>query len=72
MTCSNCALTVTKVFEKEGLKDVNVNITTSEVSFIAGEYEKINAAIAKTAKFGYRVQHGNSFFGFKKNNYPQR
>lgn len=56
MTCSNCALTVTKVFEKEGLKDVNVNITTSEVSFATGEYEKINAAIAKAAKFGYRVQ----------------
>ncbi|MBK5284055.1 MAG: cation-translocating P-type ATPase [Bacteroidia bacterium] len=55
MTCSNCALTVTKVFEKEGLRDVNVNIATSEVSFQSTGEAQINAAITKAAKFGYRV-----------------
>ena len=55
MTCSNCALTVTKVFEKEGLQDVNVNIVTGEVSFRGSEEEKITTAINKAAKLGYTV-----------------
>jgi len=34
MTCSNCALGVTKRLEKRGLKDVDVNFATGEVRFL--------------------------------------
>ena len=33
MTCTNCALTINRYLEKEGLKDVNVNFIGGEVSF---------------------------------------
>ena len=37
MTCSNCALTISKYLTKEGLKDVSVNVIDGDVSFIPGE-----------------------------------
>ena len=33
MTCTNCALTINRYLEKEGLKDVKVNFIGGEVSF---------------------------------------
>src|SRR5947208_2414821 len=33
MTCANCALTIHKFLEKEGLKDVRVNAIGGDVSF---------------------------------------
>ena len=33
MTCSNCALGIEKGLISKGLKDVNVNFSTSEASF---------------------------------------
>ena len=33
MTCSNCALGVTRLLEKKGLNHVDVNFTTGEVVF---------------------------------------
>jgi Cu+-exporting ATPase len=37
MTCSNCALTVSKYLEKEGLKEVKVNPLNGSVSFVSGD-----------------------------------
>ena len=33
MTCTNCALTINRYLEKEGLKDVKVNFIGGEVTF---------------------------------------
>ena len=33
MTCTNCALTINKFLEKEGMKNVKVNPVTGEVMF---------------------------------------
>ncbi len=33
MTCTNCALSINRYLQKEGLKDVKVNFIGGEVSF---------------------------------------
>ena len=33
MDCSNCALTIHKYLEKQGMKDVKVNFANGDVSF---------------------------------------
>ncbi len=55
MTCTNCALTVTKVLEKGGLKDVNVSYATGEVTFDEAEAGKIERAVKDIKSLGYRV-----------------
>ena len=40
MTCSNCALGVTRMLEKKGLKEIRVDFTSGEVSFEEVETEK--------------------------------
>src|SRR5258706_13808132 len=55
MDCSNCAITIRRYLEKEGMKDVKVNFATGDVSFdING-----NAATEKLSKgiesLGYKV-----------------
>src|SRR4051812_674127 len=40
MTCSNCALTISKFLEKEGMKEVKVNPIDGTVSFTNAEKEK--------------------------------
>lgn len=55
MTCTNCALTVTKVLEKKGLKDVNVSFATGEVSFEEVSSEVIENAVKDINNLGYRV-----------------
>lgn len=61
MTCSNCALTISKYLQKEGLKDVSVNLIDGDVSFENGENgengekEKIKNGIEG---LGYKVVDG--------------
>ena len=55
MTCSNCALTISKYLTKEGLKDVSINVIDGDVSFMPGEngtQEKIKKGIEG---LGYKV-----------------
>ncbi|MEO6915192.1 MAG: cation-translocating P-type ATPase [Chitinophagaceae bacterium] len=56
ITCSNCALTISKYLEKEGLKNVRVNPLDGETSF---DTELENGKEAKLSKgiagLGYRV-----------------
>jgi Cu+-exporting ATPase len=55
MTCSNCALTISKYLQKEGLKDVAVNLIDGDVTFDAvenGKEEKVRKGIEQ---LGYRV-----------------
>ena len=55
MDCSNCALTIRRYLEKEGMKDVKVNFATGDVSFDMNG----NAAPAKLSKgiesLGYKI-----------------
>ncbi|HKR04157.1 MAG TPA: cation-translocating P-type ATPase [Bacteroidia bacterium] len=36
MTCASCAMSITRLLEKKGLKEVNVNVATGEVAFADG------------------------------------
>ena len=55
MTCSNCALTISKYLKKEGLSEVKVNVLDGDVSFKAEDKvasEKIKKGIEG---LGYKV-----------------
>jgi len=55
MTCTNCALTINKYLEKEGLKNVKVNFIGAEVSFEMTN-DKSKEQLAKgIADLGYQV-----------------
>lgn len=55
MTCTNCALTINKYLQKEGLKDVKVNFIGGDVSFEL-EGNKTKEALSKGIEdLGYHV-----------------
>jgi P-type Cu+ transporter len=59
MTCANCALTISKYLEKEGLKNVKANPVSGEVMFdVVGEngFDKIEKGIES---LGYYVAEKN-------------
>src|SRR6187402_2265036 len=55
MTCANCANTITRALQKEGLKDVSVNFLTTEVSFEEIDAAKLNEVQSRIRSIGYRV-----------------
>ena len=60
MTCTNCALTINRYLEKEGLKDVKVNFIGGEVSFELNE-NKTKEELAKgIGDLGYNVINENT------------
>jgi Cu+-exporting ATPase len=67
MTCSNCALTISKYLKKEGLNDVTVNLVDGDVSFVAAENEDGSERSEKIKKgiegLGYRVLTGEPVTG---------
>lgn len=58
MTCSNCALSISKYLGKEGAKEVIVNPISGEVSFTA---EEVSLPTLKKGigSLGYKVKDGN-------------
>lgn len=58
MTCSNCALTISKYLKKEGLKEVSVNVIDGDVSFIPGENGKQEKIKKGIEGLGYTVVDG--------------
>lgn len=59
MTCTNCALTINKFLEKEGMKNVKVNPVTGEVIFDTLD-ENQNGKIEKGIEsLGYQVAEKN-------------
>jgi Cu+-exporting ATPase len=56
MTCTNCALSVSKVLQNQGLQKVSVNAITGDVVF---ETEEANGTLEKAKKniegLGYKV-----------------
>ncbi|HQY12834.1 MAG TPA: cation transporter, partial [Ferruginibacter sp.] len=55
MTCTNCALTINRYLEKEGLKDVKVNFIGGEVSFEMNETKSKEQLAKGIANLGYKV-----------------
>ncbi len=55
MTCTNCALTINRYLEKEGLKDVKVNFIGGEVSFELNENKTREQLTRGIKDLGYKV-----------------
>ena len=62
MTCSNCALTISKYLSKEGFKDVSINVIDGDLSFMPGENDPDSYQEEKIKKgiegLGYKVIDG--------------
>jgi P-type Cu+ transporter len=60
MDCTNCALTIRKYLEKQGMKEVRVNYATGDVSFEATEAANTGKLSADIQDLGYKVSgNGN-------------
>ena len=70
MTCSNCALTISKYLTKEGLKDVSINVIDGDLSFMPGENDPDSYREEKIKKgiegLGYKVVTGQPVSGNRK------
>ncbi len=55
MTCTNCALGISKYLEKQGLENVSVNFATNEVRFKANEKVTVPQVEAGIEKLGFHV-----------------
>ena len=55
MTCSNCALSISKYLDKQGLKNVKVNPIDGMVSFTSEEKEKLPVLKKGIQSLGYQV-----------------
>ena len=55
MTCTNCALTINKYLQKEGLSDIKVNFIGSEVSFDLDGNKTKEALVKGIESLGYHV-----------------
>lgn len=64
MTCSNCALGVTRMLEKKGLQQVSVDFTTGDVTFDEVTPDRLPEIEAGIRSLGYtvvnQVKEGNS------------
>ncbi|MEO6230764.1 MAG: cation-translocating P-type ATPase [Ferruginibacter sp.] len=59
MTCTNCALTINKYLEKEGLSDVKVNFIGGEVSFDLDEHKSKDTLAKGIENLGFQVVNEN-------------
>lgn len=55
MTCANCALTVNKYLEKQGVQEVKVNFATGDVSFLNNGDVNIAQLAKGVSGIGYKV-----------------
>ncbi len=60
MTCTNCALTINKYLQKEGLKDVKVNFIGGDVSFELNEGRTKDELSKGIEDLGYHVINDQS------------
>jgi Cu+-exporting ATPase len=66
MTCSNCALTIHKFLEKQGMKDVKVNAIGGDVSFEMNEAHTKEELAKGIRHLGYRVAGEKKLTGDKR------
>ncbi|MCX6181832.1 MAG: cation-translocating P-type ATPase [Bacteroidetes bacterium] len=69
MDCTNCAMTIKKVMEKQGAQDVSVSFTTGEAAFV-WDKKDLSPVIESINKLGYHVLERNKeknakFFNLK-------
>ncbi|MES2849903.1 MAG: cation-translocating P-type ATPase [Bacteroidota bacterium] len=57
MDCTNCALTITKYLNKEGMKEVKVNFIGGDVSFEMNENASKDTIAKGIEGLGYKVQN---------------
>ena len=57
MSCSNCALTIHKYLEKEGMKNVKVNLIGGDVSFETVNGVEKNKLAKGIEELGYKVEN---------------
>lgn len=55
MTCTNCAATVRRKLEKDGMDDINVNFASGEVTFKNPTTFSIEQIISNIDDLGYHV-----------------
>lgn len=55
MTCSNCSLTVTKFLEKQGKKNVKVNLISGDVLFDKDDDKNLDKLVKGIEELGYTV-----------------
>ena len=55
MTCANCARGVSNFLEKQGLENVNVSFSTSEVTFSPSDQKELDEIISGIENLGYEV-----------------
>jgi Cu+-exporting ATPase len=55
MTCGNCALTISKLLEKKGLKHISANAASGEVNFTAPESVNVDGIYNDIDGLGYHV-----------------
>src|SRR4030067_2666919 len=55
MTCSNCAMGITRTLKQKGLENVNVDFSTAEASFTLKEKERLPEIINVINNLGYKV-----------------
>lgn len=55
MTCGNCALSISQLLAKRGLKHVSANASSGEVHFTAAETADVPAALDAIDDLGYHV-----------------
>lgn len=65
MDCTNCALTIHKYLEKQGMKNVKVNFGTGDVSFDLNDTKKEDDLTKGIKDLGYKIKdtghsHGHS------------
>jgi Cu+-exporting ATPase len=66
MTCANCALTINKYLDKQGMKNVRVNPLDAEVTFDMLEAAPVNELIKGIEGLGYQVTEGSQVTGAPK------
>ena len=59
MTCANCALTINKYLDKQGMKNVRVNPLDAEVTFDMVEAAPVGELIKGIEGLGYQVTEGS-------------
>jgi Cu+-exporting ATPase len=69
MTCSNCALTIHKFLEKEGMMNVKVNAIGGDVSFDTNGTYSQDKVVKGIAGLGYRVNSLESGVGIRRNTF---
>jgi Cu+-exporting ATPase len=66
MTCANCALTINKFLDKQGMKNVRVNPLDAEVTFDMVEGAPVVDLIKGIEGLGYQVTEGSQVTGEQK------